>query len=197
MKKMAARDFEDILQVSFAPSIVCILTVPHGAIFKLYFQCALPVFTGLFPEPHNSKIMALIFTLGHWHGLAKLQMHTDETLKALDKVTKHLAASLHRFVEDVCPAFSTRELRREAKSRKRQQARHANSGSHTSAQHPGTTDRCPKVLNLRTYKLHALSNYVSQMKLFGTTDSYSTQAVCIFFTFSLIGPDTLFTSCWC
>lgn len=34
-----------------------------------------------------------------------------------------------------------------------------------------------KVLNLFTYKLHALGDYVRCIRLFGTTDSYSTQIV--------------------
>jgi hypothetical protein len=34
-----------------------------------------------------------------------------------------------------------------------------------------------KILNLFTYKLHALGDYVQTIRLFGTTDSYSTQTV--------------------
>ena len=34
-----------------------------------------------------------------------------------------------------------------------------------------------KKLNLNTYKFHALADYVSTIKLFGTTDSYSTLIV--------------------
>ena len=40
-----------------------------------------------------------------------------------------------------------------------------------------TNGRRPKVLNLSTYKLHALGDYTSQIRMFGTTDSYSTQSV--------------------
>jgi hypothetical protein len=36
----------------------------------------------------------------------------------------------------------------------------------------------PKTLNLNTYKIHALGNYVSTIREFGTTDSYSTEMVC-------------------
>ncbi|KIK21724.1 hypothetical protein PISMIDRAFT_77613, partial [Pisolithus microcarpus 441] len=45
LKQMAARDFEDLL------------------------QCAIPIFTGLLPEPHNGQIIKLLFVLAHWHGL--------------------------------------------------------------------------------------------------------------------------------
>jgi hypothetical protein len=40
-----------------------------------------------------------------------------------------------------------------------------------------------EILNLLTYKLHALGDYVRSIRLFGTTDSYSTQIVsCFLFT---------------
>lgn len=48
-----------------------------------------------------------------------------------------------------------------------------------------------KSLNLCTYKLHALGDYVQTIRLFGTTDSYSTQIVCELFCvhkFDLIVP---------
>jgi hypothetical protein len=34
-----------------------------------------------------------------------------------------------------------------------------------------------KVLNLQTYKLHALRDYAAQIRFYGTTDSYLTQTV--------------------
>lgn len=34
-----------------------------------------------------------------------------------------------------------------------------------------------KVFQLITYKLHAMGDYLQQIKIFGTTDSFSTQAV--------------------
>ncbi|KAJ6619167.1 hypothetical protein B0H10DRAFT_1794003 [Mycena sp. CBHHK59/15] len=52
MKKMAARNYEDLL------------------------QCAIPVFEGLLPEPHNNTVLNLLFTFAEWHVLAKLRMHT-------------------------------------------------------------------------------------------------------------------------
>ena len=35
----------------------------------------------------------------------------------------------------------------------------------------------PKIFNLSTYKLHALGDYVNTIRLFGTTDSYTTQII--------------------
>lgn len=35
----------------------------------------------------------------------------------------------------------------------------------------------PKQFNLNTYKFHALGDYVSMIRTFGTTDSFTTQVV--------------------
>lgn len=43
----------------------------------------------------------------------------------------------------------------------------------------GPSGARPKAFNMQTYKLHALGDYVSSIKMFGTTDSYTTQIVCI------------------
>jgi hypothetical protein len=39
------------------------------------------------------------------------------------------------------------------------------------------TAQQPKTLNLNTYKFHALGDYTSTIRQYGTTDSYSTEAV--------------------
>ncbi|KIK32452.1 hypothetical protein CY34DRAFT_45100, partial [Suillus luteus UH-Slu-Lm8-n1] len=54
MKKLAARDFEDLL------------------------QCVIPVFEGLLPKEHNGIVLDMLFDLAAWHGYAKLRMHTDD-----------------------------------------------------------------------------------------------------------------------
>ncbi|KAF8842659.1 hypothetical protein BDN67DRAFT_989041 [Paxillus ammoniavirescens] len=129
MKRTAARDFEDIL------------------------QCSIPVFDQLLPEPHNTHVQQLLFQLCHWHGLAKLRMHTDETLNILVTITSKLANQVRNFAVLTCPTFSTRELRREAERRRRRQAqekRQAQPSAAYNAQGP-------------------------QIRMFGTTDFYSTQ----------------------
>ncbi|KIJ57944.1 hypothetical protein HYDPIDRAFT_34653 [Hydnomerulius pinastri MD-312] len=152
LKRMTARDFEDLL------------------------QCAIPVFAGLFPESHHSAIIKLLFLLAHWHGMAKLRMHTDETLGILENVTKALSEELRKFVTEICPAFAAKELRREAECRRRRQAREGGGGvTQTQGAANKGNDRHPKVLNLKTYKLHALGDYAAQIRRYGTTDSYSTQ----------------------
>ena len=117
--------------------------------------------------------------LCYWHGLAKLRLHTDETLNIFEKVTRDLGSRIQYFVSDVCPYFGTKELSREAKARRRRQAQQ---DSIQSNQPQGATPgQYPKVLNLQTYKLHALADYPSQIRMYGTMDSYSMQSVC--FTF--------------
>jgi hypothetical protein len=49
--------------------------------------------------------------------------------------------------------------------------------SPTPAVPPSTSTRKPKTLNILTYKFHALGDYVRTIRLFGGTDSFSTQLV--------------------
>ena len=59
----------------------------------------------------------------HWHGLAKLRMHTDLTLDILDSLTSILGQKLRRFDDETCSKFVTLELPREAEARKRRAAK--------------------------------------------------------------------------
>ncbi|KAF9237475.1 hypothetical protein BU15DRAFT_76019 [Melanogaster broomeanus] len=153
MKRMAARDFEDIL------------------------QCAIPVFEDLVPEPHSTTIMQLLYLLAQWHGFAKLRMHTEDTLEILESLTVKLGACLRNFEAKLVRNLLQENLRSEMESRKRREARE--SGSNKSLTSSTTVQsapvRKPKTLNLNTYKLHALGDYVLQIRRFGTTDSFSTQ----------------------
>lgn len=77
-------------------------------------------------------------------------MHTDETLEVLEVVSGSLGSQLRIFAHDTCSAFSTRELRHEAESRRRRQFREGTSGmtrnQGTSATVTG--ERRPRLLNL-------------------------------------------------
>ena len=138
-------------------------------------QCALPVFENLLPEPHNSVVLKLLHLLCYWHGLAKLRLHTDETLQIMEGVTSSLGNVLRKFSCDTCTAFPTYELKREVMSRHRRKTQAYSSS--TSTRTSSTVTRQPKTLNLCTYKLHALGDYASSIRMFGSTDSYSTQPV--------------------
>lgn len=194
------------------------------------------MFEGLLPPEHNEYLLTLLFHLGHWHGLAKLRMHTETTLDMMDGVTIALGQSLHEFQEKTCSAYDTRELRREADARKKRQTK-AKAGTrdetageiHQEPPHPGASSnpeesisldpappatkkrkrsknapkaiptddgnptvassdrltRLKKSLNLNTYKNHSLGDYTNIIRKYGTTDSYSTESVCIFQVSSL------------
>ena len=146
MKKLAGRDFEDLL------------------------QCAIPVFEQLLPEPHNSHVTKLLFRVAEWHGLAKLRMHTEATLARLEQVTAELGHRMRDFRDKTCAKFITRELEREVEARNRRDARKKGTKSPKESR---------KVdFNLCTYKFHALGDYVHTIRMFGTTDSFSSQLVC-------------------
>jgi hypothetical protein len=143
------------------------------------------VFDGLLPEPHNEIVMTLLFRLAEWHALAKLRMHTETTLTHTEPSTTTLGKELRRFQDVTCSAFKTKELPKETAARGRRQAQtRAKKAPRSNTRKPPSAevDKRPmegkaKTLNLSTYKLHALGDYFKTIRLFGTTDSYSTQPV--------------------
>ena len=195
MKKLAARNFEDSLQVCLrSHGCHCILTFER--------QCAIPVFDGLLSSPYNESVLTLLFRLAEWHALAKLRMHTDATLTYLDLATESLGRHLRLFCNITCPAFSTVDLPKEAAARSRSKKRNAaKATSITTNEHYGL-DPIPvesspdptlqaagsvsqpkarprqRKFKLNTVKVHFLGDYARTIRMFGTTDSYSTQTVC-------------------
>lgn len=156
-------------------------------------------------------VIRVLFLSAHWHGLAKLRMHTDLTLGIMDRLTTELGQALRDFEETVCAAYETHELPRETAARQRRQAKESVS------QHKTPSDElCPrkgrfrgkapptgaefdpsnpelkrpvKRLNLQTYKYHSLGDYVDCIRQYGTTDSYSTELVC----FLYVSPSFLYS----
>jgi hypothetical protein len=127
MKKMAAHNFENLLQVCTHNYDManCTSDVP--------IQCSIAVFEGLLPEPHNRAVMKLLFTMAHWHALAKLRMHNDLSLDLMDAVTVSLGKALRTFRDTTCSVFHTKELRREYNARIRREAKKSASKSHVAA----------------------------------------------------------------
>lgn len=239
------------------------------------------------PEPHNGHLLRLLFIFAHWHGLAKLRQHTDLSLDVLDVTTTQLGKALRDFAENTCPAFDTRELKREAEARQRREAKGTSSNTisppvsapsagpsatssttlsgpahppppasdaavteppsavelptattpcnagpsasnampsqsadsalppsgstsvptgplkqPTGSVHKATTGgkkdgkkpterltgRRRKAFNLNTYKSHSLGDYVETIRTYGTTDSYTTEIVGVFFFFFDLPP---------
>ena len=103
-------------------------------------------------------------------------MHTDLTLDILNQVTSELGEAFRHFKDNICPAYSTRELKHEAASRRRRQVKKAARKGNT-VNSASDDARSSKVLNLQTFKYHSLGDYVETIRQYGTTDSYSTEPV--------------------
>lgn len=176
LKQMAARDYEDLLQVS----------------------CA--AFEGLFPEPHDRLINELLYTFSVWHALAKLRMHTEETIRLLDQVTTALGAITRKFVDTTCEEFRyvARELKHEiaARGRRRAAARasvRSKGKQKVTEQEDSSSDdeneqeernmEPPRkrrrkeglTLNINTFKFHSLGHYVPQILRTGPADLSTSQ----------------------
>ncbi|KIK31508.1 hypothetical protein CY34DRAFT_33015, partial [Suillus luteus UH-Slu-Lm8-n1] len=149
MKRLAARDFEDMLQVCHANRIMpCVVDIP--------FQCAMPVFEGLFPEEHDAIVQSLLYRFAQWHALAKLRMHSETTLSVLDATFKRLCGQLRKFRDFTCNAFTTVELPKERAARVNKAVRERSRTDNPDA----ASGRKVKKFNMNTYKFHAMGDYV-------------------------------------
>lgn len=142
----------------------------------------MPAFEGLFGVDWDSRIQDLLFTLCYWHGLAKLRMHSDTTLKLLNTMTTRLGNSLRFFANITCQHFDTFETPAEKAAWARagvHAARKAGMSSNEVNTQPPKDAGGPRqqVYNMNTFKIHELGHYSLDIRDFGTTDSYSTQIV--------------------
>jgi hypothetical protein len=53
--------------------------------------------------------------MAHWHGLAKLWMHSDLTLNIMEQVTSSLGQQFCQFKATVCTIYMTHKLHQEVK----------------------------------------------------------------------------------
>ncbi|KAL6307409.1 hypothetical protein BKA93DRAFT_816023 [Sparassis latifolia] len=141
-KKLTAHNYEDIL------------------------QCIIPVFDGLLSSPHDEIIQDVLFTVAYLHGLHKLRMHTERTVKITEAVTSDFGKILRRFQAVTCQNFETTELPKESTARVRQAARKMKSGTLVptggNAQGPSADSlksRRRKEFNMNMYKAHSLGDY--------------------------------------
>lgn len=90
----------------------------------------------------------MLYLLAYWQGLAKLRLHTEDTLAILDNITRSLGISLRAFKKDTCSIYKTRELPSEAASRSRREARRQQKPRHPAnlATIPGESN-CPITSN--------------------------------------------------
>ena len=185
MQKLAARDYEDMLDVSTRS----ILLAYNGYTHDFCSQCSISPFEGLFPGKHNDIVLSLLFTMCTWHCLAKLRMHTDSSLETLEDETKRLGRQARRFKKTTCEEFTARELPKEIAARGRREAARIAKGKRP-------TTKAEKIklkkFNINTPKFHILGHYVRKIRWFGTTDSCSTQIVSDLFFFTLCGVSSYF-----
>ncbi|KAG2337819.1 hypothetical protein BDR05DRAFT_952336 [Suillus weaverae] len=130
MKRLAARDFEDLL------------------------QCTLPVFEGLLVLPDDDKddtmVLYLLFDLATWHRFAKLRLHTEDTLKFSDTATAVLGQTVCKFAHTTCKRYHTTELPHEYATHGQREAALALALTDPKAKIVSSGPKFKK-LNLKTY----------------------------------------------
>jgi len=147
--------------------------------------------------------MRLLFVCAHWHGIAKLRMHTDDTLKIFDDLTVRIGSNFRPFNKHTCPAFDIKELRREVDARKCRQAKQASANGASNSSNlnfkPSASNLTskaeadgplPRTLSIDTYKHHFLGDYPKAIRQIGTIDSISTEPVRAFATYNEFGALT-------
>ena len=138
-------------------------------------QCTIPVFGDLLPQPHNRIVITLLFELAMWHALAKLRLHTETTLRSLETSTKRLGNVIHQFKKVTCAAYIAKALPAEEAPRgRRTAALHTKQGTQSTT---AKSQKGVKNFNLITYKFHTLGDYPNAIRMFGTTDGYTTEIV--------------------
>ncbi|KAH6917719.1 hypothetical protein BKA70DRAFT_1090072, partial [Coprinopsis sp. MPI-PUGE-AT-0042] len=144
---------------------------PH---FEDLLQCAMLAVENLLPEPHNKIVQKLLYLCAQWHALAKLCLHNNLTLWKLENSTILMTDQFCVFVCDTCSNIVTYKLKAEQDACNRQA-----SCEKTKGKQPGKAacGKQRKHFNIETSKFHAVGNYVDNIQLFGTTDSYSTEVV--------------------
>jgi len=114
----------------------------------------------------------------------------------LEKSTARLGDLLRDFQKTVCPEYNTYGLPAEETARTRRRVRKATAppSTHVYADSGCEEDeqvqrkgkkkkktRKTRQFNLDSYKMHSLGDYAKAIRLYGTTDNYNSQTVCVFF----------------
>ena len=131
------------------------------------------------PQKHDKIIRKLLFELATWHALAKLRLHTESTLNALENSATRLGSLLQKFKTDVCSAYATRNLPSEEAARGRRQAAKAQKAGGGAQPPTKTSAKVSKFrnFNMETYKLHGFPDYPSSIRAYGVTENTSTKNV--------------------
>ena len=153
-----------------------------------YTQCAIPVFDGLLPMKYDTILQKLLFEMATWHGLAKLRLHTDTTIRNLETSSTRLCDLLRKFKMEVCSAFNTQDLPSEEAARGRRQAAMAQKTAEAQkvarqSQVPLGSKAKSRTFNMETYKLHSLPDVPAAIRAFGVSENTSTKNVCFLLNF--------------
>ena len=172
MKQLAARDYEDILQVK------CV-SIDSNNSYQYLSQSAIPAFDSLLPKDDGEVVSDLLFLMATFHAYVKLRLHTESMLESLELVTTALCQALQRFSTEVCPHYQTNELPHEAAARARRETSATEKRVSLSLkEHNGPSARPKKKeFKMNTTKIHSLPDYAVHIRRFETTDSYTTQTV--------------------
>ena len=117
MKKLATRDFEDLLQVNII--FLVAERVINGSLNSQVFNASLrrPA-----SSPTRRRDPGLALYPVHVACIRQTRLHTASTLTGLKATTKSLGQLLRDFVKKVCPKYQTQELPREEAARARRRA---------------------------------------------------------------------------
>ena len=156
----------------------------------------MPVFEGLLPTPYNEIVLDLLFELVQWLSLAMLRQHTETTLSRFEAATTSLGNQVRAFMTKVCPNFETTDTLHEAGARAKRQAVKSTGGTSKTSksrnEKEATTDKQRQEFNPNTYKFHALADYCSTIRRFGTIDNYNTQNVSFISSKRIVVYETCF-----
>ena len=128
--------------------------------------------------------MDLLFELATWHALAKLRLHTESTVIALENSITRLGIALRKFQSTICAEFETQDLPSEEAARGRRKAAKVKVKPPMPSKEKGkekkkgkATKSTRRTFNFSCYKPHSLGDYAKTIRLLGTSDGYSTQIV--------------------
>ena len=113
----------------------------------------------------------------------------DESLVLLQQSSQQLGNQLHDFKRHTHAAFRTHELPKEAVQQQRREITEHPTGHRKKE---ARSVSLPKTFNLNIYKFHAMGDYVDMIKMFGTTDSYTTHVMSqLWISLCLRAPDLM------
>lgn len=122
--------------------------------------------------------MDLLFEMATWHFLAKLRLHTESTIMALETSTTRLGTAFRKFASTTCEAYVTKDLPSEEAARgRRQAALEQKKGTNGNQQTNTPSGARERKFNLSAYKPHSLPDYTAYIHLNGTTDGFTNQVV--------------------